>query len=742
MVSDDLQQRRTAAAAGLTYPWLYENKFATEHPEVLTVDRQGNKQYMVWEYAYPEARRAKVSEFVQFARDYGFQRFVACLRTEAAQNQPAPRHADQFGFNAPVVAEMKTRYGVDILTDRRFDDRHPQFDVHDPMLENWRKLRGDFLTQFYRELRAALNEIDPTIQIAVQIPGDRVGTCLGNWHLDWRTWIDEGLVNEIVVPVVLDDYVGYGPQAKPADFGYLDASVSAETVRAFVQQSRQPTARVIRAGGPATSPDVPSDGDGWRLDAWPDLWTFNSAERWEQWRRDFAEFGHIKFIEQSFDDFPENSDGYGGGYGDFCHRPDLRSCPGYWEVLGDGSNSRPYAQRTIRRGASGRAMKLTRSADGSANLSVRHHSRHDRSNYPFPGDTAISSGACQLRFWIYRENAKAGFVAYLQDDIDTQHANEIGLYLPPGESSPLLFREGGHFAASSVPLPVGQWSCVTIDVNLERSRYSMFVASGGHAEQPVCRDVKYESEHNAFNKVDFSPQGETGSVFYLDDVSLQWHPAMMFESPGAEVLARDGFEPPNLGQHWSLDTAGATDSAEISVDTDLSFGPEYGSLRFRGAAGRATLTRSSLLWTSVRPLLIDLDVFLKSDQYHTQITPSPRTTGTDDVGLALYISDRAKPMIELRTTGSFWHCGSGGKLLDTRRPVAFDTWHHLQIAIDPRSRDYHVLFQVLGEPPRQLCRGVVDQLPSRDAALSLELSCLRARPRADGPAFDNLLISR
>ena len=60
---------------------------------------------------------------------------------------------------------------------------------------------------------------------------------------------------------------------------------------------------------------------------------------------------------------------------------------------------------------------------GRANLSVRHHSRHDRSNYPFPGDTAISSGACQLRFWIYRESANAGFVAYLQDDIDAQHAN-------------------------------------------------------------------------------------------------------------------------------------------------------------------------------------------------------------------------------------------------------------------------------------------------------------------------------
>ena len=107
-----------AVGPGFTYPWLYENKFATDHPEVLTVDRQGNKQYMVWEYAYPEARRAKVSEFVQFARDYGLRRFVACLRTEAAQNQPAPRHADQFGFNC-------ARRGGDENTVRRRHSHRP-----------------------------------------------------------------------------------------------------------------------------------------------------------------------------------------------------------------------------------------------------------------------------------------------------------------------------------------------------------------------------------------------------------------------------------------------------------------------------------------------------------------------------------------------------------------------------------------------------------------------------------------
>lgn len=46
---------------GFTTAWLYENKFGTDHPEVMSIDRVGNKQFMVWEYGYQEARAAKVS---------------------------------------------------------------------------------------------------------------------------------------------------------------------------------------------------------------------------------------------------------------------------------------------------------------------------------------------------------------------------------------------------------------------------------------------------------------------------------------------------------------------------------------------------------------------------------------------------------------------------------------------------------------------------------------------------------
>lgn len=731
---------------GFTLSWLYENKFATDHPEILSVDRAGNKHFMVWEYAYPEARKAKVSEFVQFAKDYGFKRFVACLRTEAAQMQPAPKHADQFGFNAPIVAEMKKRHGIDILTDSRFDYTDPKFDVGDPLVESWRKLRGEYLTQFYRELRIALNEVDPKIQIAVQIPGDRVGTCLGNWHLDWRTWVDEGLVNELVVPVVLDGYEGYGPRAKASDFGYIDGAITVETARRFIEQSRQPTARVIQAGGPASNYHRPPQfADGWRLDAWHDLWFYNMAERWEQWQQDIAEFGHIRFIEQSFDQFPIGNDGYGGGFGDFCHRPDLRCGPGYWERLGNGTDELPYAQNQIRRGSTGSALKLTRTENSSANLTVRHHSRHDRSLFPFPGDTAISSGTCQLDFWLYRPDNRSSAVVNLQYDHDPAHRHNVAIYVGEGDLAAIHFTQDGKYVASHATLAVNQWQRVRVNVDLENKTYSAETQaeSGPNATtnavaQVICRDVPYAALHNAFNMIEFSPQGNTGSEFYLDDVTLRWLLTPNFQRLSGESLLHASFEPTQK-RSWTMREGQRED---ITIDNDVSYGHELHSLRMRGSGGRVQIASPALTWRADGQMLIDADIFLRSELPYVQITPSASATSSDGVGIALVTTTDSKPLIELRTHQATWQYLEGGKLVDTKIAAAFDAWNHLQFFIDPASKSYKAYLQVIGEPPRMLFHGSLDRLPSLNETLGIEFYCNRSKPLTDGPAFDNLRVTR
>ena len=50
------------------------------------------------------------------------------------------------------------------------------------------------------------------------------------------------------------------------------------------------------------------------------------------------------------------------------------------------------------------------------------------------------------------------------------------------------------------------------------------------------------SKHNAFNMVEFSPQGATGSEFFLDEVTFHWQPGIMFQPPGGTVLIAEGFE--------------------------------------------------------------------------------------------------------------------------------------------------------------------------------------------------------
>ena len=115
---------------GRMIPWSYMRKYQKEHPEVITIDRQGNKQWMVPEYAYPGARADKAAEFAYMAsQTYHPTGIIASMRSESSQLIPPPDHADQYGFNQPVVDDMKRLYNVDILTDHslRLEKRELRF---------------------------------------------------------------------------------------------------------------------------------------------------------------------------------------------------------------------------------------------------------------------------------------------------------------------------------------------------------------------------------------------------------------------------------------------------------------------------------------------------------------------------------------------------------------------------------------------------------------------------------------
>jgi len=157
-----------------------QSRFTIAHPEFLSVDRSGRtRHYGVMCYAYPEVRDYMLSIYKEVLEGYDWDGLFLCTRS---QSKPAD-FADQFGFNEPIVEEYQRRHHVNIL--------EGDFD-----LDSWRRLQGEYVTQFLRQVKAYLDTRD--IAFAAGIPrGDVFGPPIGNLHLDWRTWVSEGIIDEL-----------------------------------------------------------------------------------------------------------------------------------------------------------------------------------------------------------------------------------------------------------------------------------------------------------------------------------------------------------------------------------------------------------------------------------------------------------------------------------------------------------------------------------------------------------------
>lgn len=179
---------------GGTTPFPWQDRATIAHPEWQDADLRGTPHYGVLDFSWPEARALMVGRIKGYVERFGCDGVYVCTRTHSL---PA-LHADQFGFGATIAAEFKRRTGVDIHSDPRFDYRSPVYAADDPLVAQWRRLRGEYLVQFYRELRAAL----PGKEIVTGLPRGRyLGPPYGNLYLDWERIVDEGLVDGLVLGV-------------------------------------------------------------------------------------------------------------------------------------------------------------------------------------------------------------------------------------------------------------------------------------------------------------------------------------------------------------------------------------------------------------------------------------------------------------------------------------------------------------------------------------------------------------
>ena len=160
----------------------WQTNWSRLHPQYTVIDRKGGvRQWGVLCYAYPEVRSLLCNRVERLVAGYDFDGVFLCLRSQAC---PAD-FADQFGFNDPVCQDYLSLSGRDI--------KRGDFDVG-----GWRDLVGSYFTQFLRELRQVLRERDMTLSVGLP-RGEVIGPPLANWALQWRDWIKEELVDELII---------------------------------------------------------------------------------------------------------------------------------------------------------------------------------------------------------------------------------------------------------------------------------------------------------------------------------------------------------------------------------------------------------------------------------------------------------------------------------------------------------------------------------------------------------------
>lgn len=160
----------------------WQSEFSRKHPEYTIADRTGKKQqWGVLCLAYPEVRAHFCERFLKLLEGREFDGLFVCMRS---QSRPAD-FADQYGFNEAVRSDYLTRYGKNICKE--------DFD-----LLSWRDLLGEYLTIFLAELRHSLSSQNVLLSVGIA-RGDILGPPLGNTTLQWRNWVMQGIIDELII---------------------------------------------------------------------------------------------------------------------------------------------------------------------------------------------------------------------------------------------------------------------------------------------------------------------------------------------------------------------------------------------------------------------------------------------------------------------------------------------------------------------------------------------------------------
>jgi hypothetical protein len=453
----------------------------------------------VRELAYPLSRASKIKDYIDVVTKYPeLDGVYIYLHSHSA----AGYHGDQYGFSQVVVDEYKKRYGVDILSDGRFDYNSPAFNIHDEAVEKWRSLRGEYLTEFLREMKAALKKVRPGITIAINTQGgDHMGPPFGNMVTDWRTWIKEGLADELVVRTWMAGSAGAYDFGKEGYLTWGDGELGVTPyteIRKVIAASGNKVNLITRTRAWIEGADGYYDSSN-RDEGYP------KKQRAVQLEQNRAKYGTIGYIEQDFEDAMGPAEKgcldctYGGKryfIGDMRYRASRNTSPGFAGPFTTDTAMSPAIVNVAAMGGKGYAAYID--AKGTA-MNI-----HRRSGAGWP-DEAVSSGKAEICFDLCRAEGAAVSIETITMNGKAAAGrialkiNEHGILEAGGKTS-------GGAIAEKVFVPI------KIVVDLDTGSYTVSAAG----KEPAG-EVAFEKETAAFNGLNF--RCHAGSA-YIDNVKI------------------------------------------------------------------------------------------------------------------------------------------------------------------------------------------------------------------------------
>jgi len=187
----------TDAGAGVGQ-WQMYDPWLSQHPEYCVWDR-AHITFMTGmiEYGYPQVRKEYLRRMEEMFKG-PFKKYEGLFVYTYMENTVA-HYTDEFIYSDIACDQYKKMYGV--------DPRKEPFD-----LEKYYAIRGEYITQYLRELRPLFKKYGKKLALVLSadnldVPQRWIGgpstepviLQQGGVKIDWRTWVKEGLVDELNV---------------------------------------------------------------------------------------------------------------------------------------------------------------------------------------------------------------------------------------------------------------------------------------------------------------------------------------------------------------------------------------------------------------------------------------------------------------------------------------------------------------------------------------------------------------